>query len=414
MYRSLAVLAAGVFAIGTDSFVIAGVLPGAADSLGVSVGTAGWLITAYAFTYAILGPVMAALTATWPRRTVFLAGLAIFTAGNLITAFVPVFGVVLASRALAGFGGAMVTPAAVAAAAALAPPERRGRAIATVMTGLSAATALGAPLGTAIGSLAGDWHATMLFVSALGMLAAAGVALLLPALPAPAAVPLRTRVAPLADRRIVLTLLTTLLVYTGLYTVYSFIGESLDRATGGSGITLAALLFVWGLAATAGTLGSGRLVDGLGGRRIINASIVLAAIDFVLLPWTSAHLASAIVALVVWGVSGWGLLAPQTHRLIGAMPAAAPLLTGLASAMVYVGVSVAPLVGQVGMAWFGAHWLGPVGALFIVLGLGTAEAAHATIRRNPPYSAPPAEAPPSRIEENAVPHICAESMDERS
>ncbi|HEY3502761.1 MAG TPA: MFS transporter [Actinocatenispora sp.] len=394
MYRSLVVLAAGMFAIGTDSFVIAGILPNAAHSLGVAIGTAGWLLTAYAFTYAVLGPVMAALTSRWPRRALFLVGFAIFTTGNLVTAVAPVFGVALAARALAGLGGAMVTPAAVAAAAALAAPERRGRAIAAVMTGLSAATALGAPIGTAIASLTGDWRATMLFVSALGVLAAAGIALFLPPIPTPPAVPLRTRVAPLADRRIGLTLLTTLLVYTGLYTVYSFIGESLDRATGGSGTTLAALLFVWGLAATAGTLGSGRLIDRFGSRRIINAAIIVAAADFALLPWTSAHLTSAIAALLLWGVCGWGLLAPQTHRLITARPASAPLLTGLASAMVYVGVSIAPVAGQAGMAWCGAHWLGPVGASFIALGLGAAEAAHAAIRRHARPNEPAAQSPP--------------------
>ncbi|MFE2523367.1 MFS transporter [Streptomyces sp. NPDC059382] len=381
MYRSLAVLAAAMFAIGTDSFVIAGILPDAADSLDVPVGTAGRLLTAYALTYAVFGPVMATVTARLPRRTLFLVGFAIFTAGNLVTAFVPVFAVALVSRAVAGLGGAMITPAAVAAAAALAPPERRGRAIATVMTGLSASTALGAPIGTALGSLTGDWRATMCFVSALGVSAALGVVLLLPAIPTPPAVPLRTRVAPLADRRIGLVLLTTLLVYTGLYTVYSFIGGSLDRATGGSGTTLAALLFVWGLAATAGTLASGTLIDRFGDRRVINTSITVAAIDFALLPWTSAHLPSTVAALLVWGVCGWGLLAPQTHRLITAMPTAAPLLTGLASAAVYIGVSAAPLVGQAGMAWFGAHWLGAVGAAFIALGLVAAEAAHAAISR---------------------------------
>ncbi|GHC44030.1 MFS transporter [Streptomyces cinnamoneus] len=382
MYRSLAVLAAGMFAIGTDSFVIAGILPDAADSLGVPLGTAGWLLTAYALTYAVLGPVMAASTTRWPRRTLFLTGFVVFTAGNLVTAFVPVFGVALAGRALAGLGGAMITPAAVAAAAALAPAERRGRAIAVVMTGLSAATALGSPVGTAIGSLTGNWRATMVFVSVLGVLAAVGTALFLPPVPMPPAVPLRTRIAPLADRRIGLTLLTTLLVYTGLYTVYSFIGESLDRATGGSGTTLAALLFVWGLAATAGTLGSGSLIDRFGSRRIINTAITVVAVDFALLPWTSAHLPSAVVAILVWGACGWALLAPQTHRLITTAPAAAPLLTGLASATVYVGVSAAPLVGQAGMTWCGAHRLGPVGAVLIAAGLLAAEAAHATITRH--------------------------------
>ncbi|MEV5146934.1 MFS transporter [Streptomyces sp. NPDC052727] len=387
MYRSLLVLSVAMFAIGTDSFVIAGILPDAAHSLGVSVGTTGWLITAYAFAYAVLGPVMAALTTRWPRRTLFLAGLGVFVVGNLLTALVPVFGVALAARVVAGLGGAMVSPAAVAAATALAPPEKRGRAISTVLAGLSAATALGAPIGTAIGSLTGDWRVTMLFVSALGVLAAAGIALLIPQIPNPPLVALRARLAPLGDRRVGMTLLTTLLVFTGLFTVYSYIAESLDRATGGSGTTLALLLFVWGVASTIGTLGSGALVDRLGARRIINTGLGLLVIDFVLLPWSSANLATSVVALMVWGVCGWGLLTPQTHRLVGAMPAAAPVLTGLNTATTYVGVSVAPLIGQAGIAWVGAHRLGPIGALLIALGLVAAEMAHRVIRRHRAHDA---------------------------
>ncbi|MFG2358643.1 MFS transporter [Streptomyces sp. NPDC048521] len=382
MYRSLLVLSVAMFAIGTDSFVIAGILPDAAHSLDVSVGTAGWLITAYAFSYAVLGPVMAALTTRWPRRKLFLTGLGIFVAGNLLTALLPVFGVALAARAVAGLGGAMVSPAAVAAAAALAPPEKRGRAISTVLAGLSAATALGAPIGTAIGSFTGNWRVTMLFVSALGVLAAAGLALLLPRIPNPPLIALRARLAPLGDRRVGMTLLTTLMVFTGLFTVYSYIAESLDRATGGSGTTLAVLLFVWGVASTVGTLGSGALVDRLGARRILNTGLVVLVIDFLLLPWSSANLATSIVALVVWGVCGWGLLTPQTHRLIEAMPDAAPMLTGLNTATTYVGVSIAPLIGQVGIAWVGAHRLGPIGALLIALSLIAAETAHVVIRRH--------------------------------
>ncbi|MFJ9733587.1 MFS transporter [Streptomyces sp. NPDC101171] len=382
MYRSLLVLSVAMFAIGTDSFVIAGILPDAAHSLDVSVATAGWLITAYAFSYAVLGPVMAALTTRWPRRTLFLLGLGIFVAGNLLTALIPVLGVALVARAVAGLGGAMVSPAAVAAAAALAPPEKRGRAISTVLAGLSAATALGAPIGTAIGSLTGNWRVTMLFVSALGILAAAGVVLLLPRIPNPPQVALRARLAPLGDRRVGMTLLTTLLVFSGLFTVYSYIAESLDRATGGSGTTLALLLFVWGVASTVGTLGSGALVDRLGARRVINTGLVVLVIDFLLLPWSSANLGTSIVALVVWGVCGWGLLTPQTHRLIGAMPAAAPMLTGLNTATTYVGVSIAPLIGQAGIGWVGAHRLGPIGALLLALGLIAAETAHLIIRRH--------------------------------
>lgn len=397
MYRSLLVLTASLFAIGTDSFVIAGILPDAAHSFDVGVSTAGWLITAYSFAYAILGPVMAAVTTHWPRRMLFLAGLGVFVVGNLLTALAPAFGVALVARAVAGLGGAMVSPTAIAAAAAIAPPERRGRAIATVLAGLSAATALGSPIGTAIGSLSGNWRATMLFVSALGVLAAAGIVLLLPKIPNPPLVPLRARLAPLGDRRIGVTLLTTLLAFTGLFTAYSYIAKGLDRATDGNGTTLAVLLFIWGVAATVGTLGSGALVDRIGARRIINTAIVVIALDFALLPWSSAHLATTVVALILWGVCAWGLVTPQTHRLIGAMPAAAPMLTGLNNASLHVGVSIAPLLGQVGIAWFGVHRLGLVGAVPIVLSLIAAETAQVLIRRHRAPETATAQAEPQTI-----------------
>ncbi|WP_214412933.1 MFS transporter [Sphaerisporangium fuscum] len=400
MYRSLLVLATGVFAIGTDSFVIAGILPQMAASLHVGTAAAGQLITAYALAYAVLSPVMGALTGNWPRKRLLVTGLAVFVLGNLATVTLPVFGLVLAGRIVAGAGGAMVTPAANAAGAALAPPEKRGRAIALVMTGLSAATALGSPLGTALAGLTGTWRATILFIAAVGLLSMLGVASLLPSIAAPVPLGLRERLTPVADARVMLTLGTTLLVYTGLFSVYSYIGIGFDRVTHGDGTTLALLLLVWGLAATAGTLGSGRLTDRLGNRRVLNTAVAVAAIDFALLPWSSRYLATSVLALVVWGLCGWGALTPQTHRLLSVFPHLAPVLTGLASATVYVGVSLAAAVGALGMAAVGPYGLGPFAAVLIALGLVCAELAHSAIRRReaPDRAAAPAVAAARRAE----------------
>src|SRR5471030_2625272 len=148
MDRRLIVLAAGMFAIGTDSFVVAGILPNVSKSLGVSVGVAGQMVTVYALSYALLSPVIAATAAHWPRKRLLLAGLAVFVLGNLATALAPTIEWVLASRLLAGLGAAMFSPTATATGASLVPPEKRARALAIVIAGLSSATALGAPMGT--------------------------------------------------------------------------------------------------------------------------------------------------------------------------------------------------------------------------------------------------------------------------
>jgi DHA1 family inner membrane transport protein len=380
MDKRLIVLASGMFAIGTDSFVVAGVLSQVSASLGVSVALAGQMVTLYAISYALLSPVIAAAAAHWPRKRLLLTGLAVFVVGNVVTAVAPNIELVLASRLIAGLGAAMFSPTATATGASLVPPEQRGRALAIVIGGLSSATALGAPLGTFIGG-ALDWRATMWFVAAVGTLAGLGVAWRLPKIPTPAAVSLSRRLAPLADTRVLLTLLTTWLVYAGLFLVYTYIGLSFDRATGGDSRVLAALLLLWGVSATAGNLAAGRLTDRYGSRHIINAAIVVLILDFALLPLTSASLVTAVPALIVWGVCGWGLLVPQQHRLISITPAAAPLLMGLNSAAIYVGVSMSGVIGGAAITWFDRHALGVVGAVFIAVALFVAERARRRIER---------------------------------
>jgi len=350
------------------------------------------MVTLYALSYALLSPVIAAAAAHWPRKRLLLTGMVIFVLGNVVTAVAPSIGLVLASRLLAGLGAAMFSPTATATGASLVPPEQRGRALAIVIAGLSGATALGAPLGTFIGGWL-DWRATMWFVAAVGTLAAVGVAWRLPDIPTPPAVSLARRLAPLGDARVLLTLLTTWLVYAGLFLVYTYIGLSFDRATGGDARVLAGLLLLWGVAATVGNLVAGRLTDRFGGRGIINSAIAVVALDFALLPWTSASLATAVPALVVWGLCGWGLLVPQQHRLINITPAAAPLLLGLNSAAVYVGVAMSGLVGGAALTWFDSHALGLVGAVFIAVALFVAERAHQRIARPSRLPAGAAAAP---------------------
>jgi DHA1 family inner membrane transport protein len=380
MDKRLLVLASGMFAIGTDSFVVAGVLPQVADSLGVSVALAGQMVTLYALSYALLSPIIAATLADWPRKRLLLVGLAVFVVGNVITAVAPTIELVLASRVLAGLGAAMFSPTATATGASLVPPEQRGRALAIVIAGLSSATALGAPMGTFIGGWL-DWRATMWFVAIIGTIAGLGLAWRLPQIPMPPSVSLARRLQPLADARVLLTLLTTWLAYGGLFLVYTYIGLSFAGATGGDARVLAILLLVWGVAATIGNLVAGRLTDRFGSRRIINGAIALVAIDFALLPWTAGTLSTAVPALVVWGLCGWGLLVPQQHRLIGIDPASAPLLLGLNSAALYVGVSMAGLIGGAALAHIDARSLGLVGSIFILASLAAAEGAQRLIAR---------------------------------
>jgi DHA1 family inner membrane transport protein len=380
MDRRLLVLAVGMFAVGTDNFVIAGILPSISSSLNTSASAAGQMVSIYALSFAILAPVVAAVVGGWSRKFLRLSALGIFVVGNALSAVATDLNTVLISRALAGLGAAMFAPTALGAAASLVAHEKRGRALAIVTAGLAGATALGAPIGTFIGGL-GGWRGTLWSVAALGLIAMIGVSLMLRTIPTPPRITLRERLRPLHDSRIALTLLTTLFAYGGLLMVYTYIGLTFDHVTRGDIRVLAGMLFLWGVAATAGNLLSGRLVDRFGSREIINGALIVGAINFAALPWTSAHMGTALVSVAIWGISGWGLNVPQQHRLVTLAPHVAALLLALNNTALYAGLACSGLLGGIVILVIDVHYLSLVGSASIFVALVMAELAHLRIIR---------------------------------
>ena len=373
MDKRLLVLALGMFALGTDTFVVAGVLPQIARAFDVDIGIAGQLTTLYAIAYALLAPTVAALAANVPRKQLMLAGLAIFVLANLATALAPTFTVALVSRAFAGLGAAMYAPTATGTGAAIVAPDRRGQALAIIVAGLTAATALGSPMGTVIGGL-GDWRWTMYFVSTLGMAAAVGIALLLKDLPLPAKVGLGARLAPLQDARVGWTLLTTFLGLAGNFLVYIYFSVVFDRVLVNA-IVFGGLLVLWGSGGTVTNLVLASILDKVGSRKVVLAMLSVLIVDMALIPWASGALWSSVLVVAVWGLAGWGIIGPQQYRLVNIGPAIAPILLGLNTAATYLGTTAAGIVGAVGIHLFGAHRLSYLAAVIFALGVAASEVA---------------------------------------
>ncbi|RBQ16969.1 MFS transporter [Spongiactinospora rosea] len=349
-------LATGAFAIGTDAFVIAGVLTELAAELAVSPGTAGQLITVFSLAYAVLAPVNASLTGRLSRRTVLAVALAVFVAGNLISAFAGSFAVVLAGRVVAAAGAAGYTPQASAAAAALAGEERRGAALSVVIGGLTVATALGVPLGTFVGEAFG-WRATLLGVAGLGALALGGALALLPRLEPAGHHTIAERLAGLRNPAVLITLSVTLLAVTAEHVVYTYIAPLLAPATASSGQALALLLLIFGVGAVAGNGIAGPLTDRFGPRAIAVAAVGGMALDLALLPLWSRSFAAAAVALFVWGATGWMYLVPQQYRLLALSETGGPFTVALNSSALYLGIALGGGLGGVLITLAGPHTL---------------------------------------------------------
>lgn len=373
----LLLLALGTFAMGTDSMVVAGILGPISADLGISVPAAGQLVTVFALGYALLAPVLATLTARWPRRRLLLTALAVFTAANALSALAPTYGLLLATRVLAAAGAALYTPTANAVATTLVTPERRGRALATVLGGMTVATALGVPLGTWVGRT--DWRMTMWLVTALGLTALTGLALLLRELPAPTAAPtLTARLAPLTRGRVLGAAATTLVFFLAFQSVYIYLATAVTGATGGNADRLTLILLTCGVMSVAGSWLGGRLVDRLGVRRVLLAGSTIAATAFTALPWLGQTMPGALAYATVVPLAGWAVSVALPHRLASIDPPNAPLLISLNSSALYLGMAAGGMTGSTAITILGERWF-PLAAAALAL---TAYAVAATTTRD--------------------------------
>ncbi|WP_246023795.1 MFS transporter [Nocardia yunnanensis] len=345
--RRTLVLALGTFAVGTDSFILAGFLPDLAASQSVSTATAGLAVTVFAAAYALGSPVLATLTARLPRRTLLVSALLILALANLGSALAPTFWILLVTRVLAALGAAAYTPNAGAVAAALVPPAARARALAVVVGGLTIATALGVPLGELAGQWLG-WRAALAGVAAVCLLAAAGVAAWVPALPGNPGVPLADRLRILRNRSVAAVLPLTVLGMGAAYVAYAYAVPALG-ALGIGGSMTAGMLMLYGVGAVAGNLSSGYATDRWGATRVLTAGYAVMATALAvmgMLVVTGAHAPVLVGGLALaWGAASWCQTPAQQHRLIAAAPQEAGLVVALNASCIYFGIGAGTLLG---------------------------------------------------------------------
>ncbi|HEY3681766.1 MAG TPA: MFS transporter [Streptosporangiaceae bacterium] len=363
-----AVLASGTFVVGTDAFVISGVLPSVSGSLHVSLAAAGQLITVFALSYALLAPVLGTLTARWSRPAVLVAALGVLAVGNAVTALGTAYGMVLAARVIAAAGAALYTATASATAATLAGEAHRGKAISIVVLGTTSSLVLGAPLGTAVGEALG-WRATLWCVAALALVIAPVVALALPRIRIDAPTGLRARLAPLRDRRILGVLLITLVSFVGIYIPYSYIAAVFAPATATGG-PLSVLILAFGIAGTAGNLTAGRAADRRGPRTVLIAALSALVVVFAVMPALRGAFAPALVITVVSGFFSFCITTPQQHMIVArASDGTRALVTALYQSAAYLAVALSGAVGAAGLDIAGAGGLPWIAAALVLAAL---------------------------------------------
>ncbi|MEU9918498.1 MFS transporter [Streptomyces sp. NPDC051001] len=266
MPSGLIALALGGFGIGLTEFLIAGLLPQVASSLAVSEAAAGRLISGYALSVAIGAIALTAATTRLPRKQVLVGLVVLFVIGNLLSALAPNYQVMLLGRVVAALCHGSFFGIGSLVARALVAPERKSRAVAVMFAGLTLANVLGVPFGALVGERWG-WRAAFWAVTAIGVLALAGIAALVPArptetdsAPTPAA-DLRAQFRAFRSWQVWLTLTATGLGYGGMFGAFSYIAYTFTEVGGFSSGDVAWLLMVYGVGLVAGNLLGGRAAD---------------------------------------------------------------------------------------------------------------------------------------------------------
>jgi len=359
MPLALWALTLSAFAIGTTEFVIVGLIPTIADNLHVTLPSAGLLVSLYALGVAVGAPLLTALTSRIHRKTLLLALMVLFTAGNLVAWKAPGYEALIVARILTGLAHGVFFSIGSTIATSLVPREKGASAIALMFSGLTVALVTGVPIGTMIGQNFG-WQATFLAVSLLGVIAFAGSLILVPGnIPMPAATRLTSQAAVLGKPRLLLVYAMTALGYGGTFTAFTFLAPILERVSGYAPSRVGLIMLVYGASVAAGNLWGGRLADKKGPIRALQIIFAGLALILLALTFTASSKVGVVLTVMVWGAFAFGNVAGLQVYVVKQAEKDAPQAVDVAS-----GLNIAAFnIGIAGGAWAGGHIVGPFGLL---------------------------------------------------
>ncbi|MFK0332132.1 MFS transporter [Rhizobium sp. NPDC090275] len=381
MPLALFALTVAAYAIGTTEFVIVGLLPTVANDLNIDLPLAGLIVSVYALGVTFGAPVLTALTGRLDRKLLLLGLMALFILGNTMAALSPGYAPLLVARVLSAFAHGVFFSVGSTIAADLVPENQRASAIAMMFMGLTVAIVTGVPLGTLIGQTFG-WRATFAAVAGLGVIAFAGLWILLPTnlKKAPAAT-IGEQVKVLGSGRLLIVFAMTALGYGGTFVTFTFLASILEQVTGFQASAVSLILVLYGIAIAIGNIAGGRLAN----RDPIKAlawlftaqAIVLAIFSFTAVsPWLTIPTLAALGFLSFANVPGLQIYVVQLAGVV--RPAAVDVASALNIAAFNLGIAAGAWVGGLVVAsslglgatpWVGAIFV--VGALVLTLWSGS-------------------------------------------
>ncbi|MBL3648503.1 MFS transporter [Bacillus sp. RHFS10] len=369
------------FSIGYTEYAVMGILTSIANDFHIQVSSAGLLVTAYAASVCLTGPLVTIISVKLPRKPVLLGLMAIFILSNLMSALAPNFAVLAVSRILsASIHGAFFAIAMVFASE-MVPPEKRAAAAASMNGGLTVALMLGVPFGSYLGDVL-NWRAVFSIITALGGIGFLG---LMAAVPnrKPKVIPtLMNEWGVFKNKQVRYSFAITILGYSGVFIAYTFIEPILRHSAGFSTVGITGALFAYGLGGVAGNFFAGKVPLPLLTRTMIGVMIGLIGV-LTVFPYIAIYSAAAIVATFLFGACAFGTPPLLQTKVISSSESGTTIAAAVSVSAFNLANALGAWIGGMILSGTGSYsWLFAGGALMTACGLVLSTLAHLSEKKN--------------------------------
>jgi DHA1 family inner membrane transport protein len=367
---ALATLFLGTFVLGSAELLVVGVLNLIANDLQVSIPAAGTLVTAYALGLSVGGPLLTALTIKLNKRTILAVALVLYTFGNLVPVLSSSYGLFIVARAFTGSLQGLFVGVAIIAGISIVPAERMGRAISVVIAGFAVSAALGVPLGTLVGQALG-WRGSFIAVVVLGVVTLIATMALVPSVLSAGGGGAGNQARYAFAPRVLAVLFLVFLMLAAQYSALTYIVPFLESVTGVSGTLISVFVLAYGAATAVGAFGGGRFADKNAARTLIVGTIGLVmSLGALYLVGSVAIL--VVVALLAWGVFGFGMVPSFQYRVVSLAGPGGALASSLPASAVNAGIAFGSVAGGVAIGSFTASSAVVTGLVIAVISVPVA------------------------------------------
>ena len=362
---SIAILAVAAFVIVTTEFLIVGLLPALARDLGISVASAGQLVTLFAVVVMVCGPFLTAWLAHIDRKRLFIAILVLFAAANGLAAVASNIWVLAIARLVPALALPVFWGTASETAGQIAGPEKSGRAVSTVYLGISAAMLFGIPIGTLVSDAIG-WRGAFALLAALSLVIAVLIAISMPAVRATQPVAMGAQARILKSPFFLANVALSILVFTAMFTGYTYLAEMLEKSADIAPAQVGWWLMGFGAVGLIGNWLGGLWVDRKPLATTALFSVVLALGMAATMALANKGIGFAL-ALGVWGIANTALYPICQIRVMKAATGAQALAGTINVSAANGGIALGALIGGVGISSWGAGNIGYLSAAIALL-----------------------------------------------